>query len=238
MRFCRRGNTLAGACLALGATILACSPDLHENVGPRVPVPNVEGRVLRAGRPAGGVDIELEDVQTGAVGAETSTGADGRYAFTEVAAGVWQVGAESDDPEDYEQVTCEFRFDSPDTNAILPDLDVSMNGLERIAPEDSLVGAPPSPFSPLTFEWHPGEQSDSGARYRIRLYSASGEGIWFSEKAADTRVDWNGIVNEGDGAGRRVQPGEYRWRLRVYGEDGIEYSTDYRHLVFENAAWR
>ena len=53
--------------------VAACEVDVHEEAGPRVPVPNVVGRVLRAGAVAGDLDVELRTVPNADVVDSTET---------------------------------------------------------------------------------------------------------------------------------------------------------------------
>lgn len=221
----------AVAALLAGCALLSCAPDLHESVGPLVPVPNVTGRVTRGDVPAGGVPVDLADT-LGVTFDDVSTDSEGAYGL-EAGAGHWVVEAKSGEPGDYDEVTYQFAFLSADTAAAIPDLDISMAALELAAPADSAVMPVPNIFAPVTFEWSWTVDGGAPARFRVRLYSLDGVRLWSSEKTTETRIGWNGIGNEGEYSGKLVDPGQYRWRLRVYrGESSIEYTTGYRAITF------
>lgn len=228
----RCSRAAAGALLA-GLLLCACSADLHESVGPRVAVPNVSGRIVRAGAGLDEVPVALTLVPGDATLALVETNRDGEYVFSDVGAGSLMVAAESDQVGDFADVAYSFVFFSADTALEIPDLDLSMAALESRDPPDGEQRSTPNLFAPVTFAWQWAGEEDPRPRFRVRFYTLSGEQIWLSEKTRDMQVNWNGIGSEGEFESVPVSSGEYRWRLRVYGEDGREFTTEYRRIVFE-----
>jgi hypothetical protein len=218
--------------LLLAATSLAaCSPDLRESFGPRVPVPNVTGMVVRAGAPAADRKVKLVETVTDSTRASDRTDVAGRYFLTGVGAGDWTIEASSNDPTDFASVTYRFLFVSADTTLEVPDLDLSLRGFEWKKPEHDREPLPGF-LSPLAFEWEPSDVP--GLTVQVRVYDADYRPLWFSEKLASRKVNWNGFGNQGEYVGRPVQPGTIRVRLRLEPDDGEEeYSTAYRSFVLE-----
>ncbi len=226
------GALLAGILLP-GGLLSGCSPETHESVGPLVPVPNVTGRILRDGAEAEGIQVDLILVPADSTLASVETDDDGEYVFTDVGAGSLMIEAEGEENGDFEDLAYSFVFFSTDTMLQIPDLDISSAALQSLAPQDSAVVATPNLFNPVEFAWQWADEGDPLPRFRVRFYTMSGDQIWYSEKLRELEIPWNGIGSEGEFEGRPVGPGQYRWRLRVYGEDTREFTTDYRHIEFE-----
>jgi len=229
-----RGCGAAGVGTALfGALVLAagCSPDLHETVGPLVPLPNVYGAIVRDGVPVHDIKVKLEDVKADTTYGDDRTDLDGRFTFSEVGPGTWGVRVDSEEAGDFPRVTFEFAFATPDTVLEVPDLDVSARALALEAPQAGGSLPVPDLFHPVSFQWS--WDSEADAQFQIRLYLEAGSAFWFSQKVRQTRILWNGLANMPGFEGKAAEPGAYIWRLRVEGEGTLEYDTGYRGLSFQ-----
>jgi hypothetical protein len=200
-------------------------------VGPEVPFPNVTGTVVRDGVPVVDIEVELEDTVADTTYEDERTDSEGRFAFREIGPGAWTVRVDSDEEGDFGRVTYEFVFTTQDTSVEVPLLDVSQKDLELEKPQDGDVRDVPSIFDSMEFEWD--WEATELPRFQIRLYVMGGPPLWFSSRDRVTRMIWNGLANEGDNAGEFVQPGLYRWHLRVEGEGALEYRTADRFITFE-----
>jgi hypothetical protein len=220
--------------LGLLAFVLdGCSPDLHETVGPLVPFPNVTGRVVRDGVPVVNIEVELENVVTDSTYDDDRTDAEGIFAFSEVGPGQWEVQVDSRDSTAFGRVAFEFVFTTEDTMLEVPTMDISLEGLALEQPPDGQRRPAPDLFNPMTFRWGWDDVDREIRRYQIRLYVPGGVGFWFSPKVTETRILWNGLGNQQSSEGNSVEPGEYRWQLRLEGQDGLEYTTADRFIIFE-----
>ena len=223
----------AGAALALTLLLFGgCSPDLQENLGPLVPVPNVTGTVLRAGSPVADRKVKLIETASDSTWDSARTDALGYYAFSAVGAGDWTVDVSSSDSLDFASVTSRFVFATEDTSASIPALDLSLHGLKMKKPDTAAPVPRPTFLSPVEFEW---ELPDlPNVTVQIRLYTDAYEPVWFSEKLTTGAVAWNGLCNQGDFRGRPVAAGSYLYRLRVEPDEGAEeMTTSFQPLVFE-----
>lgn len=208
-----------------------CSVDVHDGMGPRVPIPNVSGRVTRAGQAADEVDVELRTLIDGEVVDSVSTASDGTFEFANVAIGDWEVKASGEDPSDFDSVTGEFHLARVDTLADLAPLDLFAYGAAPTAPPEGTALPTPNPFQPVVFRWTvPAHAYDWG---RVYVYGANGEAIWFSARTGADSVLWNGLGSEGEYEGRLVSAGEYMWRLKFGFPDGQEGRTAYQTLELE-----
>jgi hypothetical protein len=220
------------ACGALGIVFpLGCSPDLQEVVGPLVPVPNVTGQVIRHGIPADDIKVKLEITETDSTVTDARTDAQGGFAFAEVGAGNWTVRADSREPSDFAKVTYDFVFLGPDTSLEVPPLEISLDGLRPLTPENEAILPVPSFTSPIRFVWQRPE--DPTAAVQVRVFGPTGEAFWYSERIFEEFVPWNGFGNRGEFIGKKAEPGTYHWRLRVERSgSSIEWSTGNRTIVF------
>jgi hypothetical protein len=217
---------------ALALLCVGCTPDLKETVGPRVPVPNVTGRVVRGGLPVLDIEVELEDTATDTTVADERTDTDGRFAFAEVGPGTWTVQVKSDDPDDFARVKFEFAFTSVDTMLDVPTMDISRNGLALVQPEDGDSTVVPDLFNPITFMWD-WPEDQAAPRFQVRLYVLDGGPFWFSQKIRETSIRWNGLGNQEMSQGEFAQLGAHWWRLRIEDESDLEYDTESRFVTFE-----
>lgn len=220
-------------CSALAAAIGACSPDVEDGLGPQVPIPNVTGSALRAEQPADGLDVEIEDAETGETAAATVT-VGGQFGFAEIPAGRWEIKVSGADAGDFDSVSRVFELDSADPLQPPLEFDVWAFGCQSLAPAAGVRLPRPNVFAPLTFRW----VNPSGGRVeldgvRVFVYTAAGDRIWTSEKLVAAELSWNGVANAGDLAGQAVPAGDYYWRLRVDFVDSLEARLDPQAMVFE-----
>ncbi len=226
------GPALPALPLALALALVSCSPDLQESVGPRIPIPNVSGLVVRGGVPVSDRKVKLADTATDSTQATDRTDAAGRFYFSEVGAGDWTIKVSSSDPGDFASVTYQFVFSTAETTMDVAVLELSMRGMEMKKPDDGAETKLPSFIEPLHFEWNP--PGDLPGTVQVRLYDSTGQPFWFSGKLRATQVDWNGIGNQGDRAGRPAGPGSYTWRLRHETDNTtLESSTGYHTVSFK-----
>ncbi len=98
-----------------------------------------------------------------------------------------------------------------------------------LAPEDSSAAPVPGFFSPLDFSW----EGHFGPT-QVQLFetvAGGGTSIWYSITVDQSSARWNGIGTENDHVGIPVAAGQYRWRLQVDGNGGLEYMTHYRTIT-------
>lgn len=221
----RRIGTALVCLLCAGS---GCSVDVHDGMGPRVPVPNVSGRVVRAGQPVDAIDVELRTVIEAVVVDSVSTASDGTFGFAGVAVGDWEIKVSGEDPLDFTSVTREFHLARVDTLADLAPLDLFAYGAAPNAPSEGAVMPLPNPFQPIVFRWTaPARAFESG---RVYLYTASGDAVWTSVRTDADSALWNGLGSEGEYEGRFASAGSYTWRLKFDFPDGLEGRTVYRAL--------
>lgn len=205
-----------------------CAPDFHDSVGPTVPVPNLFGRVLRAGEAADDLDVSLEDGEE-MEWASTDTD-DGAYHFEEVPAGTWTLRVDSDAATDFARLTYEFTLEDAEAELTLPDLEIGLGGFEIEDPDPGADEDLPGFFSPLEFRWKGLE-----GELQVRLYRDSdGAPVWFSPTTSADFVRWNGLGNQGEFRNVAVAAGDYRWRVRIDGEGTLRTYTAYQGLTLED----
>lgn len=226
----RRGVTSGGPALLALIFLIGCEADVHDGVGPIVPVPNVTGQVLRAAQPASDLEVELRDAGDALVIATTSTDAFGAFGFTDVPAGEWEIKVSGEGSDDFDSVTRAFVL-AAERSVALPTFDISAHGAGLASPADSTQLARPNPFSPLAFHWALPATGCLSAR--VQVYDESGERAWSSNKALATDVAWNGLGNEGEYAGSLVPAGLYRWRVRFALADSTEARTETWELILQ-----
>ena len=230
----RLGRILRRVCLGLAVCSLVsgCSADLNEMAGPRLPLPNVTGRILRDEAPVASFKVELRDPETDEALFDARTDASGVYTFHGVGEGHWVLRADSAERSDWSRSVYEFSVSDPEVLLELPGLDVFSRGLRIEKPGDGGTEDVPTVFDPIEFEW----RHDGLTRaVQIRLYEDrdGGAGVWFSNETTATLIRWNGFANQGSYAGRSVPAGRYRWRLRMSHAD-VEYETAYYHITVKD----
>jgi hypothetical protein len=205
--------------------------DVQDGVGPRVPFPDVAGAALRASSPAPHLDVEIRDPGSGRVVLATASDARGRYAFSGVPAGRWEVKISGAAGGDFASVSREFERAAGQPTHLLPALDVFAFGAAPTAPPDGARLARPSPAQPLYFRWtnppHPGRQA------RVLLYDQRGDPVWSSSRFAADSALWNGVGNQGPYSGALVPAGPYAWRIKFDLPDSVQARTALRAMVLQ-----
>jgi hypothetical protein len=214
------------ACLAGG-----CAVDVKDGVGPRVPVPDVEGTVSRAGSPAVRLDVELADVARDTTLYETRSNRYGFFGFSGVYSGLWEVRVESDVPGDFASVSRQFYRADGDGNFQIRAFDVFAHGASLVAPPAEAQVAVPTPFQPLDFHWSP--PNIAGAVAQVQLYDQARQDVWKSGPTQADSVRWYGYGTEGYYQGVPVGPGLYEWRVKFEFPDTSEARTERRRLRLE-----
>lgn len=214
--------------LALTLALSGCAPEFHESVGPTVPVPNLFGRVLRAGDGAADLSLSLED-SAEAEQASARTDRRGAYRFDQVPAGVWALRIDSEEATDFARLTYEFVLEDPEVGLTLPDFEIGLGTFEIEDPDPGADEDLPGFFSPLEFRWKGLE-----GELQVRLYrDADGAPVWFSASTGADFVRWNGLGNQGEFRNVAVPAGDYRWRVRIDRGGSLRTYTAYQDLTLE-----
>jgi hypothetical protein len=104
----------------------------------------------------------------------------------------------------------------------LPDFDISLHGLDytQPIPDSQIPGSSITDNNALSFEWtgHP-----YAGEYWVTLIDENFVEIWKSELITETKVNFNGVLNDG----QKIQPGQYWWGVGTYGNLG-----DFKVTVF------
>lgn len=221
---------LAGALLAGALTQAGCSPDMKDGLGPRVPVPNVSGRVERDGVAASAVDVSVRDPNDASTIADAKTDANGSYVVA-APAGVWEVKVKGRIPGDFASVIRGFVVSSTGQRVSMDSLDIFAYQAALVAPADAAMLALPSPSNPVTFRWSPPRHAITSVR--AQLYDGSGEAVWFSAKSSDSSAVWNGRGNQGAFTGVDLPAATYTWRVKFDLPDSSEARTLSRTVTFQ-----
>jgi hypothetical protein len=181
--------------IALVSVLAGC--DL---VAPGAPSGTVTGVVLYNGAPAAGKVVNLLNV-----GQKTATNAQGRYTFTSVTPGKYQVLYQSPSeglPNEVEKWYSKSFDLTSGSGKQVPPFDVATNGL--LYPDNgmSLIV---KEKSAVPFHWTPHPQAQ---QYRVRLTGAN-EFRWDSEWKS---APWALFEQE-------VAPGRYQWAVEIDGGD-------------------
>ena len=221
---------LAAALLAGVLAQVGCSPDLKDGLGPRVPVPNVTGRVERDGVAASGIDVSVRDPRDDSTIADAKTDADGSYVVV-APAGVWEVKAKGKILGDFASVTRGFIVTNVGQQVSMDSLDIFAYEAALVAPSDAATLGLPTGPDPVTFRWSPPRHAILSAR--AQLYNASGEAVWFSAKSSDSSAVWDGVGNQGSFTGSGLPEGAYTWRVKFDLPDSSEARTPSWRLSFQ-----
>lgn len=219
----RRGRSRA----LIGFIVLlleGCAVDVQDGVGPRVPLPDVEGTVLRASTPASDVDVELHNVATDTKMFDTESDLHGVFRFYAVPGGLWEVRVESDRPGDFASRSRQFYRADGDIKLVVPPFDIFAHGAGLEAPIAGAIVVAPTPFTPLDFYWE--SPPDSGVLARVQIYDDADQDVWRSSWVAADSVRWHGYGTEGSYQGVPVGPGQYEWRVRFQFPDTTEARTE------------
>ncbi len=217
--------SIAGLCIG----IFACNPDVRDGLGPIIPIPNVEGVVLRAGLPAAALKVEIRDEQ-GVSLMDVDSDSNGGYGFAELPAGNWEVKVSGSDPSDFDSISRAFVLaDSGDLH-IMPILDIHAGGATTLTPEPGELLPRPSPREPVAFNWELPELAINSAR--VNLYDEVGVPVWSSQKDSTSTAQWNGIGSEIGYRDQIVAGDNYTWRVKLELADGTEARLANRLLSF------
>jgi hypothetical protein len=213
-------------CVAFG-----CSVDVRDGVGPRNPVPNVHGIVLRNSHPAGNLIVELRTIEDAITLAETSTNSEGVFAFADVAAGRWEVKVNGDIDGDFDSISRAFLLEDSMAGAVLEPVDIFSFGAGVLEPADSVSMAAPNPFSTIGFSWKNPDKTLLWAR--VQLYNSDGAPVWYSSKEPVEQAEWNGLGNRGEYTGELMGAGQYSWRIKYAYSESLEARSDPRDLTLQ-----
>src|SRR5262245_27990297 len=132
----RRG--VSALLLVGGIAFTGCSPDFKDGVGPRVSVPNVSGRVERAGAAASALDVSIRNPIDNAQVAGTRTDANGSYVIM-APSGVWDLRIKGKLSGDFDSVTRGFVVDGDGDRIAMKALDVFAFGAALDEPADGVT---------------------------------------------------------------------------------------------------
>lgn len=220
--------------LAIVAAVLCavgCDVNVGDGVGPRAPIPDVEGTVSRGTSPAVRLDVELRNVATDIKVFETDTNTDGYFGFVDVPSGLWDLRVESEVPGDFASVSRQFYRADGDGRLRIPAFDVFAHGARLTAPVIGASRLAPTPFDPLDFHWTP--PAVAGVVGRVQVTDQAGLDVWKSPSGAADSVRWNGYGTEGAYFGLPIGPGSYEWRVKFDFPDTSEARTERRALRLE-----
>lgn len=210
-----------GVCVAITA---GCSPNMHDGLGPRVPIPTVFGTVTRDGAPAAAIHVELRDA-TGSTKIQSTTSDPGGAFGLPAGPGTWEVRASGSAASDFASVSRVFT--TADGRASLPPLNLSADGAALLGPANHATM--PAPPDSLAFRWRAPSRAVRSAR--VQVYDSTGAAVWYSSSSTDSVAYWNGRPNQGTAAGPQAAPGRYTWRIRFAFPDTTEARTGKRELL-------
>lgn len=196
----------------------------------------ISGQMTVDGAPAGaGVTLRLEDQATNTI-AETTTGADGSFAFSNLGPSSegYNVVFAQEWNEDYEgEQFITWGWMGPVTmdagaQIDLPDFDISMRGFGQLSPEPNAAfsAATLSAENPIQFEWSDYAQSASYWVDLARGEAADQHVIWQSSLSPAASLAFDGRLGDGD----RIQSGAYWWGVGARGATGSYPLTVYGQL--------
>lgn len=192
----------------------------------------IAGRVLLNGAPAGGVKIKLEDQSQKTI-AETASGSDGRYNFSNLAAsgsGYNVVFAQEWNTHFNLEQVVSWAWLGPvavqnGASAQMPDVDVSLLGFEpgKPAANATFSAASISPSNPIKFEWSAYPQA---TKYWVDLAHGQNQNVIWQAVAQGTSLNFNGKLSNG----AQIQPGDYWWGVGARRDLGGYKLTVYGYL--------
>ena len=221
---------LAGALLAGVLALVGCSPDVKDGLGPRVPVPNVSGRVERDGVAASALDVSVRDPNDDSTIADVKTDANGSYVVA-VPAGIWEVKVKGRVTGDFASVTRGFVVSSVGQQVSMDSLDIFAYQAALVAPADAATLGLPNASDPVTFRWSLPRHGILSAR--AQLYNASGAAVWYSAKSSDSSAVWDGTGNQGTYTGVGLPAATYTWRVKFDLPDSSEARTPSGTVTFQ-----
>jgi hypothetical protein len=211
--------------------VSGCGVDVRDGIGPRVPVPNVEGSVLRNSQPANNLGIDLRAAENALDFDSTSSNADGVFTFCEVPSGLWELKMSGEESNDIDSIRLEFHFSDSTGLISLPPVDIHAFGAHALEPADSATASAPNPFNTLNFAWSHPERDLQWAR--VQLSDEDGDPVWYSAKEMVEAVAWNGLGNKGAYDGALISAGSFSWRVKFSFSDSVEARTEPRMLVLQ-----
>jgi hypothetical protein len=225
-----RESRLLGTVLSI-LLITGCAVDVQDGVGPRAPVPDVEGMALRGTSPAVRVDVELVDVPRDTTLFESKSTIRGSFGFAGVAPGLWQVRVESNLPEDFDSVSRQFYRSDSHGWFFAGTFDIFAYGAgPRLPVEDARIPVP-TPFDPLDFRWT--NPTTPGVVATVQVFDEARRDVWRSGRVIGDSARWNGYGSEGQYQGVQIGPGVYQWRMRFEFPDTAIARTQRRMLYLE-----
>ena len=211
--------------LALGS----CSPDFHDDLGPRVPIPNVSGEAERDGAAAPQLDVSVRDPLDGHSVASTRTNGDGRYAIV-APSGTWEIKIKGALAGDFESVTRGFAVDGSGEIVAMEPLDIDAYGAAPEEPPDGETLALPDSADSVTFRWRSPSRSFSTGR--AQLFDSTGAAVWYSPKGLAVSATWDGKGNQAPFAGTALPPATYTWRVKFDFADSSQARTRSSRVTF------
>ncbi|TEU12947.1 MAG: hypothetical protein E3J21_19810 [Anaerolineales bacterium] len=198
-----------------------------------VPPSRITGRLLLDGAPvSGGATLKLEN-QSYNVIAETTVGADGAYAFTDLepsSQGYNVLFAQAWNSQYGTDQVVSWGWLGPvsvenGTVVELPDFDVSLLGFSQVnpGPDETFSAAALSPENPITFEWTAYPQA---VKYWMDLVRGEAQELVWQSLIQSTSFAFDGTM----GNGAHIQPGEYWWGVGARRELGPYPLTVYGYL--------
>lgn len=178
----------------------------------------IRGRILVDGQPASGVRLQLENQDYNVVN-QTTTGGEGRYQFTDLAASSAGYNVlftlEANSQYQVDQVV-NWGWLGPvavsDGDTIeLADFDISLRGLKLTnpSPNATFSAGDISPVNPVEFKWDSYAQANA---YWVDL--SFGEAmalVWQSSLVDGTSVEFDGRLSNGS----QIEAGNYWWGVGV-----------------------
>ena len=198
-----------------------------------LPPGRITGRLLLDGAPVSqGVKLKLEN-RSYKVVAETTVGADGLYAFTDLepsSKGYNVLFAQEWNAQYGMDQVVSWGWLGPvsvenGTVVELPDFDVSLLGFGQVNPEPDATfsAAAISPENPILFEWTAYPQA---VKYWVDLVRGEEQELVWQSLIQSTSLAFDGTV----GSRAHIQPGEYWWGVGARRELGPYKLTVYGYL--------
>lgn len=217
--------------LILVLVCAGCSGDFHDGVGPRVPIPNVEGTVTREGVPAPSVRVDVRDIETHVALASGRTGPSGGFVLDVSPLGRWELKVSGKEPGDFDSETRILELSDSVRSVRLPPFDISARGAALVAPRPDAQLSIPTLTQPLQFQWTP--PSTAILTARVQLYDSLGADAFISVQTEESEIIWNGIGNQSQYQGKPVPRGAYVWRVKFLYPDSTEARTTSHRLTME-----
>lgn len=217
--------------LALVLVFAGCSGDFHDGVGPRVPIPNVEGIVTREDAPAPSLRVEVRGIETHVALASGRTGPSGAFGLEVSPLGRWEIKVSGKELGDFDSETRIFELSDSVRSVHLPPFDISARGAALAEPPQDAQVPIPTLSEPLQFQWTP--PSTAILTARVQLYDSLGADAFISVQTTESQIIWNGIGNQSQYQGKPIPPGRYVWRVKFLYPDSTEARTMSHRLTLQ-----